>query len=42
MATKSGPGKAYRKGITLMDAIKRFDTKEKPKRGLSNSVGRME
>jgi len=29
MATQSGPGKAYRKGITLMDAVKRFDTEEK-------------
>jgi transposase-like protein len=25
----SGPGKSYRKGITLMDAVKRFDTEEK-------------
>ena len=29
MATKSGPGKAHRKGITLMDAVKMFDTEEK-------------
>ena len=30
MATKSGgPGKSYRKGITLMDIIKMFDTEEK-------------
>ncbi len=29
MATTSGPGKAYRKGITLIDAVKRFDTEEK-------------
>lgn len=29
MTGQSGPGKAYRKGITLMDAIKRFDTEEK-------------
>ena len=28
MATKA-PGKHYRKGITLMDAVKRFDTEEK-------------
>ena len=28
MAT-TGPGKSYRKGITLIDAIKRFDTEEK-------------
>ena len=25
----SGPGKSYRKGITLIDAIKKFDTEEK-------------
>ena len=25
----SGPGKAYRKGITLMDAVRKFDTEEK-------------
>ena len=25
----SGPGKSYRRGITLIDAIKRFDTEEK-------------
>ena len=29
MAGKSGPGKAYRTGITLMDAVRRFDTEEK-------------
>ena len=29
MATKNGPGKAYRKGMTLMDAVKQFDTEEK-------------
>ena len=29
MATQSGPGKSYRKGITLMDAVKMFDTEEK-------------
>ena len=29
MVTKSGPGKHYRKGITLMDAVKMFDTEEK-------------
>ena len=29
MAGNSGPGKAYRKGITLMEAVKRFDTEEK-------------
>ena len=29
MAMKSGPGKSYRKGITLMDAVKMFDTEEK-------------
>jgi transposase-like protein len=29
MATKSGPGKSYRRGITLMDAVKMFDTEEK-------------
>ena len=29
MATKGGPGKSYRQGITLMDAVKRFDTEEK-------------
>jgi transposase-like protein len=27
--SKNGPGKSYRKGITLMDAVKRFDTEEK-------------
>ena len=27
--SKGGPGKSYRKGITLMDAVKRFDTEEK-------------
>ena len=25
----SGPGKSYRKGITLIDAVKKFDTEEK-------------
>ena len=29
MATASGPGKSYRKGITLIDAVKMFDTEEK-------------
>ena len=29
MATQSGPGKSYRKGITLMDAVRKFDTEEK-------------
>ena len=29
MATVSGPGKAHRKGITLMDVVKQFDTEEK-------------
>ena len=29
MTTKKGPGKAYRTGITLMDAVKMFDTEEK-------------
>ena len=29
MAKNSAPGKAHRKGITLMDAIKMFDTEEK-------------
>ena len=29
MAGMSGPGKSYRKGITLMDAVKKFDTEEK-------------
>ncbi|MDE2940233.1 MAG: IS1595 family transposase [Chloroflexota bacterium] len=29
MATGKAPGKSYRKGITLMDAVKRFDTEEK-------------
>ena len=29
MATQKAPGKAYRQGITLMDAVKRFDTEEK-------------
>ena len=27
--SSTGPGKSYRKGITLMDAVKRFDTEEK-------------
>ena len=25
----SGPGKSYRKGITLMDAVQKFDTEDK-------------
>ena len=29
MATVSGPGKAHRKGITLMGVVKQFDTEEK-------------
>ena len=29
MTTSKGPGKAYRKGITLLDIINRFDTEEK-------------
>ena len=29
MASKNGPGKSSRMGITLMDAVKRFDTEEK-------------
>ena len=29
MASQSGPGKSYRAGITLMDAVKMFDTEEK-------------
>ena len=29
MAIKGGPGKSYRKGITLMDAVKKFDAEEK-------------
>ena len=29
MAITSGPGKAHRKGITLMDVVKMFDTEEK-------------
>ena len=29
MATVSGPGKAYRKGMTLIDVVKKFDTEEK-------------
>ena len=29
MTAKSGPGKSYRTGITLMDAVKMFDTEEK-------------
>ena len=29
MATVSGAGKAHRKGITLMDVVKQFDTEEK-------------
>ncbi len=29
MATVKGPGKAYRKGMTLIDVVKKFDTEEK-------------
>lgn len=29
MATQSGPGKAYRKGISLIEAVQMFDTEEK-------------
>ena len=29
MTTKSGPGKSYRRGITLIEAVKMFDTEEK-------------
>ena len=29
MTTTSGPGKSYRTGITLMDAVRMFDTEEK-------------
>ena len=29
MATSSGPGKAHRKGITLMDVVKQFDSEAK-------------
>ena len=29
MVTKKGPGKAYRKGISLLDVVKRFDTDDK-------------
>ncbi len=29
MSTQSGPGKSYRKGITLLDAVQKFDTEEK-------------
>ena len=29
MTAKKGPGKSYRKGITLIEAIKQFDTEEK-------------
>lgn len=29
MATQSGPGKSYRKGISLVDAVKMFDTEQK-------------
>ena len=29
MATQSGPGKSYRKGITLLDAVQKFDTEDK-------------
>ena len=29
MVSKSGPGKSCRKGISLLDAVKKFDTEEK-------------
>ena len=29
MATKKGPGKSYRKGITLLDVVQKFNTDEK-------------
>ena len=29
MTTKTGPGKSYRKGISLIEAVKMFDTEEK-------------
>ena len=29
MATTNGPGKSYRKGISLIEAVRRFDTEEK-------------
>ena len=29
MVGQSGPGKSYRKGITLIDAVKKFDTEDK-------------
>ena len=29
MANKSGSGKHYRKGVTIMDAVQKFDTEEK-------------
>ena len=29
MVKQSGPGKSYRKGITLLDAVQKFDTEEK-------------
>ena len=29
MVKQGGPGKSYRKGITLLDAVKKFDTEEK-------------
>lgn len=29
MVTQSGPGKSYRTGITLMDAVRKFDSEEK-------------
>ena len=29
MVKQSGPGKSYRKGITLLDAVQKFDTEDK-------------
>ena len=29
MVKQSGPGKSYRKGITLLEAVKKFDTEDK-------------
>ena len=29
MAKSSGPGKSFRRGITLMDVVRKFDTEEK-------------
>ena len=29
MTTQTGPGKSYRKGISLIEAVKAFDTEEK-------------